>query len=116
MMPKCATNFRGHSKLSQTHCSTRSTISRDRSSRDDRDENDGVHDVGHRLEASITVGNDEGRGVSARTTEEVRVLGRNSDSDHQGTHQIEERKADPDGADGVRDGLLRVLHLRGNET
>lgn len=102
--------------LGQTHEGTGASITGDTASGEHRNENDEVHDVRQGLEASISVGDDKGRGVGAASTKQVLVVRADGDGDHEGADKVEKRKPDPDGVDGIWNRLLGVLSLSSYQT
>lgn len=102
--------------LGQTHEGTGASVTGDTASGQHRNENNEVHDVRQGLKASISVGNDKGRGVRAASTKQILVIRADGDGDHKGADKVEKRQPDPDGVDGIWNRLLGVLSLSSYQT
>lgn len=76
--------------MCETHCCARACVAGDTTSGNDGDEDDGVHQVSHRLNASLAVCDDEGGRVCAVLAEDIGALGVNVDGDHESTEEVEE--------------------------
>lgn len=110
------TNLGSHANGRKADERTGTRVSRDTTGGQHRDEDDKVHDVRQGLKTSITVGDNEGGSVGARSTKQVLVVGAHANGDHQRTEHIKQTQTDPNGADGAGDRLARVGRLSRDET
>jgi len=112
-------NLGGLTLVGECGKSTRGTVNRGVSDRQNSNQNHSVHDRRKPIDAGVLDGNNEGTGLGISTTgaiDQTWIAGRNKKADEGKRDQIEEEDSPEDLLDGSRQRFARVLCFGGSKT